>query len=136
MHQQQRGIITQAAGLMVEHGADQAPQQLIGGLAAGGFTLQQVHEPVQPEQLPVSGAGLGHPVGVQQHGVIRLQAHRARAGNTITEPERQRGVELSSATTLRPRSSSGGGCPAHDHSSCPDPVASRPTMPVANDKSS
>ena len=37
LHQQQRGVITQAASLMVQHGPRQAPQQFLGRPAAGGF---------------------------------------------------------------------------------------------------
>jgi MerR family transcriptional regulator, heat shock protein HspR len=42
LHQQQGGVIAQPAGLVVEHGLNQAAQQLLGGLAAGGLSLQQV----------------------------------------------------------------------------------------------
>ena len=66
-------VIAQVAGLVVEHRLDQAPQQFIGFPAAGGFALQQIGQPVQPEQFPVRGPRLGHPVGVQQHHVIRLK---------------------------------------------------------------
>ncbi len=43
----------------------------------------------QPEQLPVRGPRLDHPVGVQQHRVIGLQLADARLGAAAAEPERQ-----------------------------------------------
>ena len=88
---------------------DQAPQQFFGCPAAGGFPLQQIGQPVQPELFPVRGPRLGHPVGVQQHRVIRLKLLNARLGGGIAEPERQHrgtaelGDHLAAAQQQRPR---------------------------------
>lgn len=52
MQEQEGGVVAQAAGLMVEHRACQAPQYLFCRLAAGGFALEQVREPVQAKNSP------------------------------------------------------------------------------------
>ena len=109
LDQQQGGVVAQAAALMLEHGPHQAPQQFFGRPAAGGFPLQQVDQPVQPEQLPVRGPRLGHPVGVQKHGVIWFEFGNARLGCAVAEPERQHritaelGDYLAPAQQQRPR---------------------------------
>jgi hypothetical protein len=89
LHQQQGGVVAQAAALTLEHGPHQAAQQFFARPAAGGFPLQQVDQPVQPELLPVRGPRLGHPVGVQKHHVIRFEFGNARLGRAIAEAERQ-----------------------------------------------
>ena len=74
---------------MVEHRAHQASQQFLGWLLAGRFPLQQVGQPGQPEQLTVRRAGVGHAVGVEQHGVVRLQVVRTHRRRAHPEPERR-----------------------------------------------
>jgi len=92
LHQQQGGVVAQVAGLVVDDCADQAADEFFGGLAAGGFPLGKVGQPLQAEQLPVRRAGLDHPVGVQQHRVAGLQVHAGGLGSGGAEPERQRRV--------------------------------------------
>ena len=109
LHQQQRGVIAQVAGLVIKHRLDQAPKQFIGCPAAGGFPFQQIGQPVETEQFPVRGPCLGHPVGVQQHRVLRLKLLNAWLGGRIAEPERQHcgtaelGDHLAAAQQQRPR---------------------------------
>jgi hypothetical protein len=136
LDQQQGGVVAQAAAaLMLEHGPHQASQQFFGRPAAGGFPLQQVDQPVQPERSPSAVRASVTP-SVYKSTRHRVRVRQRAAGCAVAEPERQHRITAELGDILRPRSSSGRGCPAHDHSSRPDPVASRAMMPVANETSS
>ena len=82
LDQQQRGVIAQAADLMLQHGPDQPALQFLGWLATGGLPLQRVGQPVQPEQLAVRSPSLDHAVGVQQFHMWMLVGVRAGQGRS------------------------------------------------------
>lgn len=89
LHEQQCGVVTQAGALMMDHRADQAAGQFLERLTAGGFPLGQVGQTLQPEQLPAGGAGLDHPVGVQEHRITAFQVMGPGLGDSPAEAERQ-----------------------------------------------
>jgi len=92
LHKQERGIVAQAIGLVVEQRSHQAPQHLFGLRVASRFPLDQVDQPGQPEQLTVRQVGLGHAVRVQQDRVIGFEVEGAQPWRAAAQTERHDGL--------------------------------------------
>jgi hypothetical protein len=129
LHQQQGGVVAQAAALTLEHGPHQAAQQFFARPAAGGFPLQQVDQPVQPELLPSAVRASVTPSVYKSTTSSGSSSATRGSGAPSPRPNGRTGSQLSSATILRPRSSSSSGCgcpvsraaiqPGHDRAGLP-----------------
>jgi len=67
------GIVAEVADLVVEDRVHQPAHGLGGRVSGRVFAGDEVGEPVEAEELPFPGAGLGYSVGEQQEPVTALQ---------------------------------------------------------------
>ena len=92
MQQQDGGVVVVAAALEFEDGVHESAGGLGGGQVVGESCAGEVDEPVDTERVAVAVAGLGDPVGVEQHLVAGFEGFQDDdRGATVAVRNRQRG---------------------------------------------